>query len=224
MRKSVLYLSIVVVASLLFACGGSENSKFLDEKFSRENVLEIYRNLETENALSPQEIALLNDGLNALGARPDTLIGMTPREVIEYQRELVKRKNFKILKITSNRVAMSMYYSVKFLGVKAMIDTIRKIKVNTIGYQFYNKGENAIKKVKGWLQFYNKKGQIVKQFLLDNSAPILPKDSLTLYKSFKYEEGSLRDSLIRFNWTSMIAKWEPIELQFPDGRTLKIND
>lgn len=220
-----IFLGTILLIVVLFmsSCNKqTEESQLLKTKIDKTNISKTIEELQKENILSLNDITLLNNGLNRLGATPDTLIGMTFKDVLESQKKLLEDFGYSALATTSGKVEMNFYYFIKYLGFKPMMDTVKNAKMNTIFYEFQNNSDKVIKKVDGYLQYFNPQNQIVKQFEVDNTEIIPAKSSKQFYKSFVHNDSERRDSIIRYFNSSLIVKWQPISIEFADGQKIEI--
>ncbi len=226
MKKVILaILPIFAIVLFVSGCRQKEESKMLDITINKSNIPEIINNLEEENILTPEEIMTFNNGLNRIGANnPDTLMGMSVRNIFELQKEFMKTNNYLLLTITATRIAMNMNYTIKYLGVKPIIDTINNVKGNTVLYEFKNNTDKAIKTINGMLQFYNRQNQLIKQFQVDNTEQIPPNASVQFYKAFAHNDKEPRDSIIRHHNAQLIVRWQPSLLEFTDGTKIALEN
>jgi hypothetical protein len=227
MKNSLLFLFVIIIAtvSLFVACNKNEESKMLDVAITKTNLPEIISNMKSENLLTSEDILSFNNALNRIGANnPDTLIGMTPREIFGIQDSFIKVNQYEMINITATRIAMNMNFDIKFLGLKPLFDSVNKQQGNTIFYEFKNNSEKTIKKIEGLLQFYNRQNQIIKQFQIETTELLQPNTTLQFYKNFAHNENEPRDTIIRNHFAELIVRWQPSKLEFSDGIKIELNE
>ncbi len=224
MFKGILLGSFMFIIGFFFtSCNNQEKeSPILKTKIEKNNISETIEKLKAEKILSLNDITLLNNGLNRLGVAPDTLLGMTYKDVLNSQKKLLEDFGYNALATTGGKVEMNFYYFIKYLGFKPMLDTVKNENVNTVFYQFKNNSDKPIKKIDGYLQYFNPQNQIVKQFEIDNTEIIPVNSSKQFYKSFVNNDKDRRDSIIRYFNSSLIVKWQPISIEFEDGQKIEI--
>ena len=220
----ILFSAIVLCATLIFTgCSTKDESKMMDVAITKTNLPEIIASMKTENILSPEEILMFNNALNRIGANnPDTLVGLTPRKLLEIQKNFLVENQFSMLNISATRIAMNMNFDIKFLGLKPLLDTVNNLQGNTIFYEFKNNTDKAIKKVQGFLQFYNRQNQIIKQFQIETTEQLAPNASLQFYKNFAHNDKEPRDSIVRNHFSQLVVRWQPASLEFVDGTKIEL--
>ncbi|ROL61349.1 hypothetical protein D9V86_06225 [Bacteroidetes/Chlorobi group bacterium ChocPot_Mid] len=224
MKRIAILLISVVVMTFFFACQQKEESKMLDVTITKTNLPEIISSIKTENIMSSEDILMLNNALNRIGANnPDTLIGLTPRKIMEIQENFIKENQFEMINVTATRIAMNMNFDIKFLGLRPLLDSVTKAQGNTLFYQFTNNSDKPIKKIEGLLQFYNPQNQLIKQFPIETTEILQPKMVLRFYKNFAHNENEPRDTIVRNHFTELIVKWQPTLLEFSDGTKIEVN-
>lgn len=224
MKKITILFIAIAVFSVFVACQKQEESKMLDVTITKTNLPEIISGLKTENILSNDDLLMLNNALNRIGANtPDTLLGLTPRQIMEMQEKFIKENQFEMINITATRIAMNMNFDIKFLGLRPLFDSVAKAQGNTLFYQFTNNSDKPIKKIEGLLQFYNRQNQLIKQFPIETTEILQPKMVLQFYKNFAHNENEPRDTIVRNHFTELIVKWQPSFLEFSDGTKIEVN-
>jgi hypothetical protein len=219
----ILIVFILSITLFFFGCDEKKESKILDTTITKTNLPEMINNLKTENILEAGDIVIINSALNRLGANnPDTLYGMSLRNIYDLQKEYLKEQNYDLLSKSATRISMNMNYEIKYLGIKPVVDTVNKIKGNSVMYEFSNNTDNAIKKIQGLLQFYNSQNNLIKQFEIDNTEQIPPKDTVRFYKAFAHNDNEPRDSIIRYHNDKLIVRWKPFYLEFDDGTKIEL--
>ncbi len=219
----LLFAMIITGVTVFTGCDSKKESKMIDVAITKTNLPEIIANIKTENVLTPEDILRFNNALNRIGANnPDTLIGMTPRQIFENQNIFLLENQYEMINVTATRIAMNMNFDIKFLGLKPLLDTVNNMQGNTIYYEFKNNTDKAIKKVSGLLQFYNRQNQIIKQFQIENTQDLAPNASLQFYKNFAHNEKEPRDSIIRNHFQQLIVRWQPSSLEFADGTKIEL--
>jgi len=218
---TILTISIMFVVSII-GCNQEQESPVLSIKISKDNLIEIKDKIEQDKNLSVFDIQYFNNGLTRLGIVPDTIIGMSVKDIINSQEDIQKNNANLLLNQTTTRIMMNMYYSVQYLGLQPMIDTINNTKATTILYEFKNQTDKTIVKVGGFIQFFNRNQQIIKQYEVENTQ-IIPADAaIKFYKAFAHDDKDGRDSIIRNFHTSLLTKWQPKYIEFSDSTKLSL--
>ena len=220
--KFMISLTLILCTTAFWGCGNNE-SKLLEQTITKTNLPEIIANLKNENVMDSEDIMLFSNAIGRLSnIKVDSLNGKTVQQVIEIQKEFLRENSFKQLAITGTRVAMNMNYEIKYLGLQILKDSVSNAEGNTILYEIKNNYDKAIKKVSGFMQFYNQQNQIIKQFELDNPEQIPANGSLQFYKAFAHDRKEVRDSLVRYHNAELIVRWQPQYLEFTDGTKLEV--
>jgi len=209
----------------LVACDKQEESKMMDITITKTNLPEIIANMKSENILEAEDIMMFNSALNRIGANnPDTLIGLTPRQILEIQENFIKENQYEMVNISATRIAMNMNFDIKFLGLKPLMDSVTKQEGNTIFYEFKNNSEKPIKKIEGLLQFFNRQNQIIKQFQIETTEILQPNATLQFFKNFAHNPNEQRDTIIRNHFSQLIVRWQPNRLEFTDGIQIELKE
>ncbi|MFH1051726.1 MAG: hypothetical protein V1779_12460 [bacterium] len=184
MKNVLVFLTtLILFTSFIFTGCNKDESKMLDVTITRTNLPEIITNMNSENILPAEDILKFNNALNRIGANnPDTLIGMTPRQIFDIQNKFMIENQYEMIKVTATRIAMNMNFDIKFLGLKPLFDTVNNVQGNTIFYEFKNNSDKEIKKIAGFLQFYNRQNQIIKQFQIETTEQLAPTTKLQFLK------------------------------------------
>lgn len=225
--KSSFKLLLLIVFSFVFvsfnACSYQKsNSKVLKDTIKVDNLSQIAEKIKEDKTISDDEIELFSTGLARLSVHRDSILGKTVGDVIEKQRQYQRDANFKSLEGNAIYIEMMLNHAFKFFAINPQdADTV---KINNVIVDIQNRSaDKTIKSIKGALDFYNQQNQLVKRYNIEIENAIKPGEALRFTSPYPFDPNNQRDVIMREQYQTLSPLWQPIEIEFEDGKKLVRN-
>lgn len=214
LKKLLLVLSIVV---LLSACGKNE-SKVKGMQVTLENLAEVAEKVKQDQSITKEEVDLLNSSINYYAPLKDSLKNKTVGDLITAERTRQNDVSRETLSNNLNRIEFNSSIAVAFDNMEKVQEAGKDILVAT--YRFQNTAKTDIKLLKGFLDFFNQQGVIVKRYEIIIDKDIPAGKILTVRYPYGYDDNNERDKAIVANWKDYPRVWKPTLAEFKNGKKL----
>lgn len=214
LKKLLLVLSIVV---LLSACGKNE-SNVKGMQVTLENLAEVAEKVKQDQSITKEEVDLLNSSINYYAPLKDSLKNKTVGDLITAERTRQNDVSRETLSNNLNRIEFTNSVAVAFDSMEKVQEAGKDILVAT--YRFQNTAKTDIKLLKGFLDFFNQQGVIVKRYEIIIDKDIPAGKILTVRYPYGYDDNNERDKAIVANWKDYPRVWKPTLAEFKNGKKL----
>jgi hypothetical protein len=227
MLKSIKILLILVgLMFVINSCQQQSDSKLFSEKITKSNLVDVVKKIREDKLINKDDLDYFSAGITRIAsAKPDSLIGKTVGEVIKLQRELIREQSAATLATQSARVELVMNHEFKFLGM-APRDTAGE-SYDLIVYEIKNISDKEITNLQGAIQFYDKAGQIVKNYPLITKNVMLGKnlkagENRKFIYPFLHDAANERDQKIRNEFKDLRPVWIATKIEFADSTSISV--
>jgi len=156
----VIMLSFVLI---IFATKKSSVDNYL--VITHYNLNKIAEELKTNPSYTHQDFEYFVNALTRLADSPDSIIGQTPRSLINIEKNIANEQISNVLLNTCSRVSMFLNHQFHYEGIK-FDDSDPNDKINNIIFTISNTSNQTIQKIEGALTFYDAVGNIVRVYNL----------------------------------------------------------
>jgi hypothetical protein len=227
MLKSIKILLILVGLMLLInSCQQQSNPKLFSEKITKNNLMDIVKKIREDKSINKDDLEYFSNGITRIAsAKRDSLIGKTVGEVIMLQKELIREQSAATLATQSTRVELVMNHEFKFIGL-APRDTAG-VSYDLIVYEIKNISDKEMTNLQGAIQFYDKAGQIVKNYPLVTKnlmqgINIKPGETKRFIYPFNHDAKNERDERIRNEFKDLRPIWIATMIEFADATKISV--
>lgn len=223
MKSSLLksmFFVVLFFALVITGCEKKKQSKFLEEVIKEDNLTELVKKIKEENILTKEEMELMQNGLIKLSENKDSLVGKKVKDVIEFQRNVLKEIAYNNLYNTAVRTEIGL--NLKFNFTQKL--KLEKDTMNYDGIEFFinNRSKKDIVGIKGAIQILNNQNQLVKIKPINYENIVVKAGEQIMRREFwNHNPKNVYDSTYR-NTTTLTAIWVPEEVKFADGKVLSI--
>lgn len=214
LKKLLLVLSIVV---LLSACGKND-SNVKGMQVTLENLAEVAEKVKQDQSITKEEVDLLNSSINYYAPLKDSLKNKTVGDLITAERTRQNDVSRETLSNNLNRIEFNSSIAVAFDNMEKVQEAGKDMLVAT--YRFQNTAKTDIKLLKGFLDFFNQQGVIVKRYEIIIDKDIPAGKILTVRYPYGYDDNNERDKAIVANWKDYPRVWKPTLAEFKNGKKL----
>lgn len=214
LKKLLLVLSIVV---LLSACGKND-SNVKGMQVTLENLAEVAEKVKQDQSITKEEVDLLNSSINYYAPLKDSLKNKTVGDLITSERTRQNDVSRETLSNNLNRIEFTSSVAVAFDNMEKVQEAGKDMLVAT--YRFQNTAKTDIKLLKGFLDFFNQQGVIVKRYEIIIDKDIPAGKILTVRYPYGYDDNNERDKAIVANWKDYPRVWKPTLAEFKNGKKL----
>jgi len=214
LKKLLLVLSIVILVS---SCSKNE-SNVKSIQVTLENLAEVAEKVKNDQSITKEEVDLLNTSISYYAPLKDSLKNKTVGDLISTERTRQNEIARESLSINLNRIEFTGSVAVAFDNMEKVQEAGKDMLVAT--YRFQNTSKSDIKLLKGFLDFFNQQGVIVKRYEIIIDKDIPAGKILTVRYPYGYDENNERDRLIVSNWKDYPRVWKPTLAEFKNGKKL----
>lgn len=214
LKKLLLVLSIVVLIS---ACGKND-SNVKGMQVTLENLAEVAEKVKQDQSITKEEVDLLNSSINYYAPLKDSLKNKTVGDLITSERTRQNDVSRETLSNNLNRIEFTSSVAVAFDNMEKVQEAGKDMLVAT--YRFQNTAKTDIKLLKGFLDFFNQQGVIVKRYEIIIDKDIPAGSILTVRYPYGYDDNNERDKAIVANWKDYPRVWKPTLAEFKNGKKL----
>ncbi len=214
LKKLLLVLSIVILVS---SCSKNE-SNVKSIQVTLENLAEVAEKVKNDQSITKEEVDLLNTSISYYAPLKDSLKNKTVGDLISTERTRQNEIARESLSNNLNRIEFTGSVAVAFDNMEKVQEAGKDMLVAT--YRFQNTSKSDIKLLKGFLDFFNQQGVIVKRYEIIIDKDIPAGKILTVRYPYGYDENNERDRLIVSNWKDYPRVWKPTLAEFKNGKKL----
>jgi len=214
--KSIILLTLFVVA--IIGCSRKQSSLILDEKLTKDNLVEIAEKMKDDPNISKVDIDHFITGMSRF--QKDSLPGQTVADVIRKDIDAQRMGSAQSAINAATKMEILVNHGFYFGGTqKAEADT-NKFLVAI--FDFENKSDKTITNFQGFIKYFNNQNQLVKVHTVDISQDIAPGEKKKIKNPYPYDENNKRDRILWNNGGALKVVWDPKVLKFDDGSILSL--
>lgn len=227
--KILLKLSIIITVAIFFAACSQQDSldsKIYDQKFSKENVQDLLKQVENDKGISREKLDILTAGITRLSSlKRDTIIGKSLNEIISLEEDFLRQRSIATLNTQGVKVNLVLNHEFKFAGLVAR-DTLDKT-LNLIVIDITNTGKKEMANIQGNLQFFDPNGQVVKSYPISiknalNGEKIAAGAEKRVVIPYTHDKNNIRDEMMRNDIKNMRAVWVATMIEWADGSQISV--
>lgn len=220
MIKRYISIAVIALSFIMVSCDKPEtsNSPILQETFTLNNINDIITKVKADTEIKKEEMDLLSNGLVRLAATKDSIIGKTVLDIINMQKDFIRKQSVLFFERTASRVGMAMNHKFHYVGLQPR--DADKQMFDIIVFEMTNTSDKEIKTIHGSLQFFTQDNQIVKIYNLKTDQAIKPGEMKRMGNPFIHDPNSQRDQIIR-NAKNLKALWNVTLIEFVDGTKME---
>jgi len=226
MRKMTFFLASFFISFVLISSSCSqqqdEEPRSASLKFDKNNFTEIINQVKHDPTISQEYLTLFSNGIARIGARIDSLEGKTVGNIIELQKEFLRKSAMTQMLNTS----MNINHGFGLIGWEPTTDADKKF--DKFKYAIQNKSNKNIQIIEGLLKFYTTNNQLIRIFpiKIDQNIGV---DSTQQFESiFAYDSTNRSALLLRRLMTNKsgnaLPVWQPTFIQFGDGSIITLGE
>ena len=153
MKKSALLL-VVLICIGFAACNKSERSAAIySEKFTINNFREIANKIKSSDDMPSEDINYLTNALKRLSFSPDSVVGKTVKDLIEFEQKYLNQMTKKSLSEMSDISMLRLNTKNLFVGVLPSSNKLGE-PINNLYFEFDNKYNKPLKAIAGEIVFF----------------------------------------------------------------------
>lgn len=219
MPKLKLFLTALITFSFLItSCDRTPSVYKIEVK--PDNLVYIAEQFRLDPKVSKENMDSYVRELNYLVTLKDSLKNKTVGDLINSGNVRQLNSSIESVVSTSNRIEIAN--SLGFYFDKFEFANENGQDINVAIYKLQNTSTKAIKAIKGYLDFYNGQGTLVKRYSIDISQEIPVGKLLSVKYPYGFDENNERDKLVRSDYTKFNRVWKPLMVEFKDGKKLQL--
>jgi hypothetical protein len=223
MKKFFKVSTVIVIAfaiTFTTSCMKSQDSKFKNEVITANNISELVQKIKDENTMGKEDIEILTAGIARLSQVKDSIIGKKIAQVLDIQKEYLRKNSMLGLVNTGTQVEMNLALTVKFTKrLKYENDTLN---ADGIEFQLINNSDKEITSITGAIRMANDKNEIlgVRPIKYVNLS-LKPGTTYTQPEVWPYVDDATHKAFR--NEVNLIPVWIPETIEFAGGKKITIN-
>jgi len=226
MRKISFILVSVLITFVLISSSCSqqhnEPSRSATLKFDVNNFSEVINKVKHDPTISQEDLSLFSNGIARIGTDIDSLNGKTVGNIIELQKEFIRKSALTQMLNTS----MNINHGFGLIGWEPSSEGQKQF--DKFKYAIQNKSNKSIKIVEGLLKFYTNNNQLIRIYPIKVEQN-LGVDSTQQFESiFAYDSTNRSAVMLRRLMTNKsgnaVPVWQPTFIEFGDGSIITLGD
>lgn len=217
-RLKFILLTLTIMSFVLSSCDKTPAVYKIEIK--PDNLVSISDQMKADAKISREDMDTYVRELSYLASFKDSLKNKTVGDIITSGKARQQNATLESVISTSNRleIANSLgFYFDNFEFVKE-----NGLDINVANYKLQNTSVKSIKALKGFLDFYNQQGTLVKRYTIEINQEIPVGKVLSVKYPYGYDEKNERDRLVRNEYTKYNRVWKPVSVEFKDGKKLQM--
>jgi hypothetical protein len=208
------------------SCQANEksDSQILGKTIEKNNLLELTNEIKTDDGVTYDDKMDFIRGIQFLRNTPDSIIGKTVAELIQYANNRMLMDNMNAAEQMATRFEMQNLTQFKLAKFEPL--TLENgTDNNQLTYEIYNTSDQQIDKITGMIKLFNNTNNaLIKQFPVNVTDPIETGKGRAQSVNYVHDPSNNRDLFIRENLQTQLIRWEwvPDTVNFSSGKSLSL--
>lgn len=227
MKKIPFLLTTFIITLVLisFSCSQQNQepaSRSNILKFSEDNFVEIINKIKEDPTMTREQLTLFTNGIARMGTQTDSLVGKTVGEIIQLQKDYLRRSALTSMLSTS----MNIHHGFGLLGWEPVEQEGKQFDV--FKYAIQNKSDKNLEVVEGLLKFYTNNNQLIRIYPIRVEQSIGVDSTQQFESTFRYDSTNKSANMLRRLMTSETGRaipiWQPTLIKLGDGSSISLGE